>query len=134
VLPGTAVVLYCGSPAVGERRSMGHIAQERGHSVSESSVAPVDSQGAVRDIESPAPEAGPRLVVITEQEVMFGTTVAVGLPRAERTRSVTATLRGLFVNSSRELRPERHHYPPRRDSFLEQAATAREMNTRWPRA
>jgi hypothetical protein len=115
------------------RRSTGHIAKER-REVSESPVVPFALPDAVQDPESRADVAAPALVVISEREVMLSTAMAVGLPRAQRTTGVIATLRAVFAASSRESRPERRRYPPRRDSFVEQAAMAREMNTRWPRA
>jgi hypothetical protein len=45
----------------------------------------------------------------------------------EHTHGVIAALRTMFLGSPRNVRPERRHYPPRRDSFFEKAAMAREM-------
>ena len=66
-------------------------------------------------------------VLITEQEIAFSTAAAVPLPRTKPTRSVMAALRTMFLSSPGKERPPRRHYPPRRDSFLEQAAMSREM-------
>jgi hypothetical protein len=67
-------------------------------------------------------------VLITELEVVFGTAAAVPLPRTEPTRRVIAALRAMLRSSPADARPARRRYPPRRDSFLEQAAMAREMH------
>jgi hypothetical protein len=39
-----------------------------------------------------------------------------------------AVQRGVFVDSTANAERPRRHYPPRRDSFLEHAAMAREMH------
>lgn len=67
-------------------------------------------------------------VVITEQEVAFSTAAAVSLPRTTPTRRLIAALRAMFLSSPGDAQPVGRHYPPRRDSFLEQAAVAREMH------
>lgn len=75
---------------------------------------------------SPAEAASSSLVYITEQEVAFSTAAAVALPRTKHHWWTMAVLREL-LHSSHEPQPVRHHYPPRRSQFLEQAAMSREM-------
>jgi hypothetical protein len=79
-------------------------------------------------------ELSPTPILITEQEVVFGTSAAVSLPRTKTTRRLTdvtrvvvANLRRIFLTSAARPRPARRHYPPRY-SFLEHALMAREMH------
>lgn len=94
--------------------------------MSELFVAPADPQDVVEEPEHVIEAVSQPPVVITEQNIAFSTAAAVPLPRTKPTRRVIAALRAMFLSSSGEAQPERRHYPPRRDSFLEQAATARE--------
>jgi hypothetical protein len=91
---------------------------------------PTDDPDPEQDvIASPAaPTQSPTPVLITEQEVMLGSAVAVPLPRPRPLWRFAEAVRGLFVTSTVEARPKRRHYPPRRDGFLEQAAMSREMH------
>jgi hypothetical protein len=82
------------------------------------------------------PDAAPELltehvcqapVVITEQSLAFSTAAAVPLPRPKTIHRVTAVLRAMFLSRSEHAPSVPHHYPPRRDEFLERAAMAREM-------
>jgi hypothetical protein len=54
--------------------------------------------------------------------------VAAPLPRTHHHHSLIDMLRAVFLTSPRDPRPPRKHYPPRRASFLEGAAAAREMH------
>lgn len=63
-------------------------------------------------------------VLITEQEVLFGSTAAVSLPRRTASRRLTDAISGFF---SYRRRPPRPSYP-RHYSFLENALMAREMD------
>ena len=67
-------------------------------------------------------------LLITEQEVAFGTAAAVPLPRAKPTRGVMAALRAKSRSSSEDALLAPRHYPPRREEFLEDAAMEREMH------
>ena len=66
-------------------------------------------------------------ILITEQQVALSTAAAIALPRTKPIRAVIAAVHAMFSSSRADARPARHHYPPRRESFLEQAAIAREM-------
>jgi hypothetical protein len=95
--------------------------------VTELIAAPADPQDAVESHEHVIAAVSQPPVVITEQDVVFGTAAAVPLPRTKPTRRLIAALRATFLSSSRDTRPARRRYSPRRDSFLEDAAMAREM-------
>jgi hypothetical protein len=96
--------------------------------VSELIAAPADPQDVIEDPEHVIEAVSQPPVVITEQAVAFSTAAAVALPRTKPTRRVIAALRAMFLSSSEDARPARHHYPPRRDAFLEEAAMEREMH------
>ena len=72
-------------------------------------------------------------VVITEQEVAFSTAAAAALPREKPAPGVIARLHAMLLHSSEVANSSEgavtvpHHYPSRRDAFLEDAAMAREM-------
>ncbi|MEO3758128.1 hypothetical protein ABGB19_07545 [Mycobacterium sp. B14F4] len=71
-------------------------------------------------------------MLITEQQVVFGTAAAASLPRVEKTHGVFAAVRALLWASSERTRPTEglvapRHYPRRREAFIEDAAMAREM-------
>ena len=99
-------------------------------------TAPAQQQDVPNSVEKPelvAGEATQPLVVITEQQVAFGTAAAVPLPRTKPARRVIAALRAMFLSSSEDAQPargddRRRHYPPRREEFLEHAAMEREMH------
>jgi hypothetical protein len=96
--------------------------------MSELFTAPAEPPDVVEDRVHVIEAVSQPPVVITEQEVAFSTAAAVPLPRTKPTRKVIAALRAVFLSSPADARPARRHYPPRRDSFLEQAAMAREMH------
>ena len=73
----------------------------------------------VKDEMSPAP------VLITEQEVVFGTAVALSSQRASRSRRLFAAIRA--AGSALRLPPPKQHFP-QRSRYLEQARMAREMD------
>ena len=95
--------------------------------MSELISAPEDPQGLVEASEHVI-ECVRQPVVITEQEVVFGTAAAVALPRTKPSHKLIAALRAMFLSSSEDAPPARRHYPPRRDAFLEEAAMKREMH------
>lgn len=80
----------------------------------------IDDAGpiAVEDAKSPAP------VVITEQQVMFGTAVALSR-RPSVSRRLIDAIR--VVGSALRPPPPKRHYP-QRSSFLEHSLMAREMD------
>jgi hypothetical protein len=64
-------------------------------------------------------------VLITEQQVMFGTAVAA----APRPKSrLMAALGRVFATSTTETRSPRHHDVPRRMYYIESARMGREMD------
>jgi hypothetical protein len=79
-------------------------------------------------------EAVPRApVLITEQEVVFGTAVAAAAPPTtthwwtEATSVVVAAMHRVFATSAAHARPARRHCP-KRYAFLENSCLAREMD------
>jgi hypothetical protein len=66
-------------------------------------------------------------VLITEQEVLFGTAATVHRAKTRRGWLARVFLRGASVTSSEEGQPKKRHYPPRNDFFLEDSRMAREM-------
>lgn len=67
-------------------------------------------------------------VLITEQQVAFGTAAALPLPRLKPTHRGATILRAMLMRSSAEAGPVTpRHYPPRRSAFMEDAAMVREM-------
>lgn len=78
-----------------------------------------------RDTAAPTPpNQAPELVLVTEGQVMFATAAAVGA--APRPWLIPLWQR--LVRSVSVERQLRRRYPPRRLSYFEQAATAREMD------
>lgn len=70
----------------------------------------------------------PHPVLITEGQVKFATVTAVGAPRpALAPHRWLSALRQRLVQSVSVEREPRRHYPQRRLSYFENAATAREM-------
>ena len=90
--------------------------------------APHEMPDAVAAVESVTEEVTQTPVLIAEQEVVFSTAAAVRVRPAKTSRGLIAVLRGIFVDSTANAERPRRHYPPRRDSFLEHAAMAREMH------
>jgi hypothetical protein len=76
---------------------------------------------------APADKAATSEVLITEQEVLFGTAAALPARRRHIGRRFGASMRRLFAVSERPSRPQRGDYP-RRYEFLERSLMAREMD------
>jgi hypothetical protein len=91
-------------------------------------VKPADPRDVVEHPEHVIVEVNRPPVLITEQEVVFGTAATVGLPRTKPTHSLIAALRAKLRSSSQDAPPIPRHYPSRRDQFLEDAAMEREMH------
>ena len=94
--------------------------------------APVRTPDAA-DESTPRPRSAAPLVdvsstevLITEQEVLFGTAVAVSAPRRKVSRRIAALMGSMVAISDHRSRPRRRDYPKRYE-FLERAAMAREM-------
>jgi hypothetical protein len=77
---------------------------------------------------SAVPQAKPSSteVLITEQQVMFGTAAAVASRRPEN--RLMAALGRIFATSTTETRPRRQHSVPRRMYYIESARMGREMD------
>jgi hypothetical protein len=90
--------------------------------------APDELPDAVAAVEPVTEVVTQAPVLITEQEVVCSTAAAVRVRPAKTRRGLIAILRGIFVNSTANAEKPRRHYPPRRNSFLEHAAMAREMH------
>ena len=90
--------------------------------------APHGVPDAVAAVEPVTKEVTQTPVLITEQEVVFSTAAAVRIRPAKTRRGLIAVLRGIFVDSTSNAEKPRRHYPPRRNSFWEHAAMAREMH------
>src|SRR6476659_3329061 len=67
-------------------------------------------------------------VLITEQEGVFSTAAAVPVRPAKTRRGLAAVLRGVLVSPTANAEKSRRPHPPRRNSFLEHTAMAREMH------
>jgi hypothetical protein len=72
-------------------------------------------------------------ILITEQQVLFGTAAAMPLQPAKSSRrwagtarSIGASLRSAFPTTSNDVEPHRRHYPSRKH-FLEESRMTREM-------
>jgi hypothetical protein len=78
---------------------------------------------------SAAPSVDPSSteVLITEQEVLFGTAAAVLPQREGITRRFAASIGRMFAVSARPSQPRRRDYP-RRYEFLERSLMGREMD------
>jgi hypothetical protein len=91
--------------------------------------APHGTPDADAAVESVTEEVTQAPVLITEQEVAFSTAAAVRIRPAKTRRGLIAVLRGIFADSTTaNAEKPRRHYPPRRYSFMEHAAMAREMH------
>jgi hypothetical protein len=75
---------------------------------------------------APLVDASSTEVLITEQEVLFGTAVAVSAPRRKVSRRIAALMGSMMAISDPRSRPRRRDCPKRYE-FLEHAAMAREM-------
>jgi hypothetical protein len=90
--------------------------------------APHGTPDADAAVESVTEEVTHAPVLITEQEVAFSTAAAVRIRPAKTPRGLIAVLRGIFADTTANAEKPRRHYPPRRNSFMEHAAMAREMH------
>jgi hypothetical protein len=93
-------------------------------------VAPVGSAegcAGVEPVVEPAVAEAP--ILITEQEVPFGTAAAVTVPSKKTAGQRSALLhpRLLFMHSKADERAAKHKHHPHHYVFLEQALMAREM-------
>jgi hypothetical protein len=70
-------------------------------------------------------DAAPAEVLITPQQVHFGTVAAVGLRRERTDSRLAAVVRRVFATTSAP-RPRTRHYP-KRLGYIENAAMARAM-------
>jgi hypothetical protein len=104
---------------------VGH--QNERHEMAVLISAPDEVPDAVAAVEPITEEVTQAPVLITAQEVVFSTAAAVRERPATTRHGLIAVLRGIFVNSQANAEKPRRHYPPRRDSFLENARMAREM-------
>jgi hypothetical protein len=97
----------------------------QGDEMSPSKSASVSTADASYEPTSaPAPSAE---VLITEQEVLFGTSVAVPVPRESVVRRVVASITRIFAVSTPASRPQRRDYPKHYE-FLERSLMGREMD------
>jgi hypothetical protein len=86
-------------------------------------------------LETPSPLADVEVksapTLITEQEVVFSTAVALSPPLTgwwtRVTRVVAVSTRRVFATPAADARPKPRHHPPRLD-FLEDSRMAREMH------
>lgn len=85
------------------------------------------TENATPTTRSAVPPAKPSSaeVLITEQQVMFGTAAAAGLRPENR---LMAALGRVFASSTTETRSQRQHSVQRRMYYIESARMAREMD------
>ena len=93
-------------------------------------VAPADSaegRAGVEPVVEPAVAEAP--ILITEQQVIFGTAAAVSISSKKTAGQWIALLRPrrLFTRSTADERAAKHRHYPQHYVFLEQALMAREM-------
>jgi hypothetical protein len=72
-------------------------------------------------------ESSGTAILITEQEVLLGTAVAVPVPRETVGRRFMDVLRSAFLDTRADARPRRTYYTPYLD-FIADARMAREMH------
>ncbi len=85
---------------------------------------PLDDAGVVTT------EAEQTSTLITEHEVLIGSTTALAGPEVRR-RGLRAAVRALFASTEKADKPEKDHKPrdhPKRYSFIEAAAMSRMMD------
>jgi hypothetical protein len=70
-------------------------------------------------------QAAPAPVLITEQEVLLGTTAALPQP-AKRTRWWAGALQRVFAASPSQPRPQPRQYPRRSPSYFQSSLVSRE--------
>jgi hypothetical protein len=86
-------------------------------------TAPVNEPIPQQAAAAPSVEAAPAEVLITTQQVLFGTAVAQGARRAPLGSRLAAALRRMAAEANQ---PRHPHYP-RHCTYLEGARMAREM-------
>ncbi|MEZ0363968.1 hypothetical protein ACAG26_09755 [Mycobacterium sp. pUA109] len=92
-----------------------------------SQTEPTNTADAVKNARSPAESTrSATAVLITEQEVLFGTAAALRAPRTGAGRRVTRALRQMLMGLVGWVNDPRPHYPSTRD-YLEPSRMAREM-------
>ena len=92
-----------------------------------STTNPADEPTRQPPSAAPTVEASSTEVLITTQEVVFGTAAAVGVPRQNIRGRLVAITHRLFATSTDTSRLQPRHYP-KRYGFLEDALMAREMD------
>jgi hypothetical protein len=122
----TVVAQTAGSP--GKRC---HTAQEANKMLASptglvSTTEPVDERMPQSPPAAPSVEASSTEVLITTQQVLFGTAAAVRTRREHIGGRLVATMRRMFATSTDTSRPRAQYYP-KRYGFLENALMAREM-------
>ena len=82
------------------------------------------TQSAAPSVEAPSTE-----ILISEQQVVFSTAAAVGLPRKKISSRLAAILRRMFATSTKASSPRGRYYPKRYDyDYIDDARMAREMD------
>jgi hypothetical protein len=116
----------------------GRLAQSRcdtGKAANEMLVSPAEPASTTESLDQPtrqAPSAAPSAeassteVLITTQQVAFGTAAAAGVRRENIGHRFVAVMRRLFATSTDASRPRPQHVP-KRYAFLEDSLMAREM-------
>lgn len=85
-------------------------------------TAPVNEPIPQPPAAAPSVEAAPAEVLISTQQVLFGTAVVQGTRRAPLASRVTSALRRMAADANRPRHPYLRHY-----AYLEDARMAREM-------
>ena len=89
-------------------------------------IAPVDESTPQPSAAAPSAEVSSAEVLITTQEVVFGTAAAAGVHGESFRARLVATVRHMFATPTDAPRPRPRYYPSRY-GFLENALMAREM-------
>ncbi len=92
-----------------------------------STTDPVDEPMPQRPPAAPSVEVSSTEVLITTQQVAFGTAAAVGVRRENIGGRLVAVVRRMFATSTDASRPRPQHHP-KRYAYLEDALMAREMD------
>ncbi|MCW2662111.1 MAG: hypothetical protein JWP83_3263 [Mycobacterium sp.] len=77
--------------------------------------------------QAPSVEASSTEVLISTQQVVFGTAATAGVRRESIGARFVAIMRRMVMTSTDEASPQRRHHP-KHYAFLEQALMAREMD------
>jgi hypothetical protein len=94
--------------------------------MTELTVASAEQPEPIPVVLSPAPTVPDTTVLITEQQVLFGTAAAVAPRRRRRLGALGQAIGAIFERPAGAHRPPRPHYPVRH-TFLEHSAMTREM-------